>query len=151
MIFSSQWAEYFQKGNIVLFFSLSRFSVLIAGVFLSADQLTSRGLPSSTMRECSCAARTGYTLVNFWSPGCATEPQQNPQCGYLYLPTSRCRVQQLCLYLLCLLLALSKLPLRDRYYGQKGKQRTRRLLLQSKRSEIRTLKTKMTYINHYIK
>lgn len=34
MISSSQWAEYFQKGNIFLFFSLSRFSVLIAGVFL---------------------------------------------------------------------------------------------------------------------
>lgn len=31
---------------------------------MSADQLNGRALPSSILRECALAARTGYTLVN---------------------------------------------------------------------------------------
>lgn len=40
-------------------------TALVVKEAMSADQLTGRGLPSSDMRKCSYAVRTGYTLVSF--------------------------------------------------------------------------------------
>lgn len=74
-------------------------------------------------------------VTHWWTPEALGMPQGHSRTlsgDTFYLSTTRHRVQQFCLYLLCLLLVLSKLPLRDRSSGQKGKQRTSRLLLQSK-------------------